>query len=78
VRAPGFSGGEELYGLYETGIDPPLSTNRAFTNLVWDTSGPLTGNSSGHRMLDSRTVSASGAASATTSAAIRASRPRES
>lgn len=38
-----FSGGEELYGLYETGIDPPLSSNRAFTNLVWDTSGPLTG-----------------------------------
>lgn len=47
-----FSGGEELYGLYETGIDPPLSSNRAFTNLVWDTSGPLTGNTSGHRMLD--------------------------
>jgi hypothetical protein len=47
-----FSGGEELDGLYETGIDPPLSSNRAFTNLLWDTSGPMTGNSSGHRILD--------------------------
>ena len=47
-----FSGGEELNGLYESGNDPPPSSNRAFTNLVWDTSPPLTGNSSGHHIVD--------------------------
>ena len=47
-----FSGGEELKGLYESGQDPPASTNRAFTNLAWDTSGPMTGNTTPHNILD--------------------------
>ena len=47
-----FSGGEELNGLYESGQDPPTSTNRAFTNLAWDTSGPMTGNTVPHHILD--------------------------
>jgi len=49
-----FAGQEELYGLYEAGSDPPGSSNRAFSNLVWDSSGPYTGDSSGHQILDFR------------------------
>jgi hypothetical protein len=46
------SGQEELYGLLGSGADPPASSNRAFTNLLWDSSGPYTGNSSGRHILD--------------------------
>jgi hypothetical protein len=47
-----FSGQQEIYGLYEAGPDPPGSSNRAFSNLVWDSSGPYTGSTSGHEILD--------------------------
>lgn len=49
-----FSGAEELYGLFDSddSVDPPASTNRAFTNLLWDTSGKIQGNTSGHQVLD--------------------------
>ncbi|HYZ19401.1 MAG TPA: right-handed parallel beta-helix repeat-containing protein [Gaiellaceae bacterium] len=47
-----YSGSEELYGLLGAGDDPPPSSNRAFTNLLWDTSGPYTGNSTGRHILD--------------------------
>jgi hypothetical protein len=48
-----FSAQQELYGLVANGGgDPPPSSNRAFGNLAWDLSGPYTGNSSGHPILD--------------------------
>lgn len=39
------SGGRELLGYSTGGSCPPLSSNRAFTNLVYDQAGPFTGNS---------------------------------
>jgi hypothetical protein len=47
-----YSAQEELYGLLGAGEDPPPSSNRAFTNVLYDTAGPYTGNTSGHTILD--------------------------
>lgn len=47
-----YSGQEELYGLLGSGADPPASSNRAFTNVLYDTAGPFAGNSSGRHILD--------------------------
>jgi hypothetical protein len=47
-----YSGQEELYGLLGSGGDPPASSNRAFTNVLYDTAGPYTGNSPSRHILD--------------------------
>lgn len=42
---------EEIYGLLGSGQDPPDGSNRAFTNLAWDTTGNHFGNTSGRHIL---------------------------
>lgn len=53
VSAFSVSGQAELYGIDSNlSADPPASSNRAFTNLVWDISTVNCGNTSGHTILD--------------------------
>jgi hypothetical protein len=47
-----YSAQEELYGLLGAGDDPPAGSNRAFTNVLYDTTRRLTGNTAGHTILD--------------------------